>query len=1574
MKLKINLRTLLRLFSYCLSTVSISLFFGFLSASNATAAPTVVTGTISGIPEDSYGIAWAEKYVSGEWIEISSSYTKDLYQGQGYKINLGESTGADVRIWAQFGSSGFGYLSGTDSFTVTSTSMLKDFSLSPSNFRINVSNPLACSNGWINAASTTSGTSERFGVWASINETGTVNLSLPTGYSFNLNGNCNGDISFTSSKTATSSLQVVPITITTPNITGLISGITSKSTIYGVVQSRISDGFTTRWKNTKNNFSTNNSGQFALNLPTGTYRLGAILNWDSINTTEFVTSYSDSFTVASTPLTINFTMSSDANVIYTIDPTINSRGSWVSIEEKLTHPLKGSYFSYLDGSMVRANGKVNLSLEPGTYRLQIHPNENGDGYVLTQSPEFTVVLGGADVVSSLTLDKANLKFIVSPIENAKWGSIALVDSNDNEYYGSISEQGIGFVSAPSGTYNVTITPGEPSPTAAITLISSLIVTGSAQTVNVTLAAGNVSGTISPSASNYSGWVYPEQKVTGVKTYWKRLNTGSSIDENGKYSLALAPGTYRMWAESGDGSFVRSPSPEFTVGDTNAVVNISLRTANVTGTVSPINRSANGSVNVVWRDSENGQEYDDYATIRIDGTFQMYLPAGQYKLKANASGQWSNYFGVISELITTSNTPQVLNLSLQSANVTGTVNPTNKSSGGYGSIEVLDSGRWEYAGTSFSINQSGQYSVYLPLGTYRATVYPNWEATGVFQLKSDSFTVVAGANTFDFTLPSSNFSVNITPSGYSPGIQVAIEKLQSQGYFQHYEWAQVNNLGSVEAYLPDGKYRLRLEPNGSQYVETISNSFEMPSSVDFPVPTTIALATPNVSGSVTPKEDAVRGQACIEKKDGDNFFSIRCKQLDFNGSYGFKVENGTYRVVATPASVLYSNKGGYISDVKMDSPYTTTTSNEFVIAGDSQIVNIALSTGNLSGTVSDIAKSAGGWIQALKTDGAYPQWTNYRANISELGKYALQLPTGKYRLQVFPREDATGVVRTETPDFTIGGSNLEVNVTLEAPNVAGIVSPIAKSAYGWVQAEQYACKCGWQGWTGAPGVASNSSIKSDGSYAMRVDPGLTRVVAYPRYNATGVTKTYSDSFTVTSGSTSNISFDLSEGNVRGTISSVANSAGGYVRVEKKNGDNWDWTTYGGPIGEDGTYRLQVDPGTYRLIVSPGWQSSGVVETPSGDFTVSTSPVTVNLTLAAPSLTGTVTNLVAAIDNSQLNGGEARYYGAAYGYILKKNGSNYNWINKYITIFADGSYSTYLPDGTYQIHIYQISPLVTGLSRVTTSDIVVSGSAVFNFALAESNLRGAVAPSSASAWGSVCAQKQNGANWDWSGCETIRQDGSFGLNVSAGVYRVIANPRWDSVGYSKATSETVTVGVSGIATINISLNTSNVRLIINDLAGRPNHNGYLNVKDSSGNYVDTGKGWISQLGKISFTLDPGVYTLEIQPANDRSGVRTITSITVPATGILESTISLTDGNVQGIARNSSAANIACAFVTATATGQTTVKTISKNDGTFTLNLTPGVSWTISIIDPSEGQLGSSTLTPGGTSSNAVTVTTT
>ena len=59
--------------------------------------------------------------------------------------------------------------------------------------------------------------------------------------------------------------------------------------------------------------------------------------------------------------------------------------------------------------------------------------------------------------------------------------------------------------------------------------------------------------------------------------------------------------------------------------------------------------------------------------------------------------------------------------------------------------------------------------------------------------------------------------------------------------------------------------------------------------------------------------------------------------------------------------------------------------------------------------------------------------------------------------------------------------------------------------------------------------------------------------------------------------------------------------------------------------------------------------------------------------------------------------------------------------------------------------------------------------------------------------------------------------------------------------------------------------------------------------------------------------------------------------------------------------------------TAVGQTAVEAISKSDGTFTLNLTSGIVWTVSAVDPATGLVASQTITPNNTSTNALTVTT-
>jgi hypothetical protein len=111
-----------------------------------------------------------------------------------------------------------------------------------------------------------------------------------------------------------------------------------------------------------------------------------------------------------------------------------------------------------------------------------------------------------------------------------------------------------------------------------------------------------------------------------------------------------------------------------------------------------------------------------------------------------------------------------------------------------------------------------------------------------------------------------------------------------------------------------------------------------------------------------------------------------------------------------------------------------------------------------------------------------------------------------------------------------------------------------------------------------------------------------------------------------------------------------------------------------------------------------------------------------------------------------------------------------------------------------------------------------------------------------------------------------------------------------------------------------------LVVLDVSGNPNWQGNIEVRDASGNWVDTFKhGWISELGKVDFKLAAGTYTLNIQPGQYATGIRTTTTITVPATGNFTATISLVDGNVQGTALKTGSPSLPCGLVVATAVGK-------------------------------------------------------
>ena len=288
-------------------------------------------------------------------------------------------------------------------------------------------------------------------------------------------------------------------------------------------------------------------------------------------------------------------------------------------------------------------------------------------------------------------------------------------------------------------------------------LSNLVVSGSAQEVEVNLQPANITGNVSPTNKAAAARI-GLLKMTN-NSYWEEVG-GATANSKGEYFFYAENGTYKVYASCGGKTkCIQTQSSEFIIASDTKTVNLTLATGNVTGTVSPTGRSKYGSISVQATSGTqmDYQQYQYWAQISLDGTYELLLPKGKYKLRAeptcNSDPCATDYAITKSEEfeVVDTATAVVKNITLKAPNVTGTISPVTSSRGGIADVDKLVAGNWEWE-TYFPINKNGTYSLYLEPGAYQFRIQTGNKGRGISNLKTDSITVTSSLQTFNFTLP------------------------------------------------------------------------------------------------------------------------------------------------------------------------------------------------------------------------------------------------------------------------------------------------------------------------------------------------------------------------------------------------------------------------------------------------------------------------------------------------------------------------------------------------------------------------------------------------------------------------------------------------------------------------------------------------------------------------------------------------------------------------------------------------------------------------------------------------------
>ena len=903
-------------------------------------------------------------------------------------------------------------------------------------------------------------------------------------------------------------------------------------------------------------------------------------------------------------------------------------------------------------------------------------------------------------------------------------------------------------------------------------------------------------------------------------------------------------------------------------------------------------------------------------VELDGSYSIWARAPEYDItKADSVKTSVEVTGGVGATN--------LQLSLRSPTVSGTVSgPTGVSA--YNYIQVLkknEYGDFEYIGQNVnprSTNTQGKFAFYLDTGIYKFQTESDEENAGGGRTISDecSITDVSTIKTCDITLLSSNTKIRILGENNLPYPNANLyfnyaggKESSATRPDKTWDYGNTNAQGQTKLSLGNGIWSGRVEIYGSGN--------------ESPMDLTIEIETGTVKS--------------IQSSDGETFTA---------GSDG-------YFEIKLPLSNLRGT----------------------ILEGSTRI---------------EYGASINIWQQGVEENGFYAgRW-------SSNGKFAFKAKPGKYTIQVHPnvgkRFSKNSPVRTKVLDCEVPVTGIATcDVTLRSSNFnAKIVTPAGAI---FERSHAYIYKVNSESgnekefsWVEGTNVMNGqlSSFIETGTYQITVAPywdaqGTYTQSRFEIISTAGViqsVRNMKSSETLTAVN-DEYALALSSPSISGRVLSAGSGStvvrwAQIVPINAATGEElWEYSTNSNSSGK---FALSLPNGTYDIVArqwgndgeSKGFTSSALYRE---IVTAGVGNLSLDIRMRSPNITVRVvnpTNPSVGLADVWL---QANFNGQYFGGVTDVNGN--------FTAFVDTATTTTCTS-TCRIYIYPgyqsaFTPRSETFTTVTSIGSISPGIVNSNITIYIPTNGGTGVPNK---WSWFSVEELDGSNnvVNEQGYGT-NELGRAGIGLTVGTkYRITAYPSGDFYGrYSPKTYLIDSFNATTHAAIAITFDSPNVTFIVRDSSDIPNAWGWFEIFTVSAGvntrYVD---GYLNEQGRGAQYLPDGSYSVTFYPGKSKGVEKTIT-FTISGTRVtspIGATFTVNDvgtvimgaGNVTGTVRTSAgelAANIAVTAVSTTGSASK-VSTVTKEDGTYELNLNTSQSWTIKVVDPITEHKGTETVT--------------